>query len=78
MSATFSNIVPSGGSRKSRAQLPLLGIWWKGIERYFVHRAAIARLRELDDGALDDIGLERFQIEAAVRGLAISPKRPTT
>jgi uncharacterized protein YjiS (DUF1127 family) len=38
------------------------------IARYFVHRAAVARLRELDDRVLRDIGLERSQIKAAVHG----------
>jgi uncharacterized protein YjiS (DUF1127 family) len=38
------------------------------ITRYFVHRAAVARLRELDDRVLRDIGLERSQIKVAVHG----------
>lgn len=46
----------------------LFSAWWDGIVRYFVHRAAVARLRELDDRVLRDIGLERSQITAAVHG----------
>jgi uncharacterized protein YjiS (DUF1127 family) len=41
---------------------------WQGIVRYFILRAAIASLRELDDRALRDIGLVRSQIEGAVHG----------
>ena len=40
----------------------------KEIARYFVRRAAMAHLRELDDRALRDIGLTRSQIEPAVYG----------
>jgi uncharacterized protein YjiS (DUF1127 family) len=40
------------------------------LTRYLVCRAAIAHLRELDDWALQDIGLSRSQIEPAVRGFA--------
>jgi uncharacterized protein YjiS (DUF1127 family) len=36
--------------------------------RYFLCRAAVANLHELDDRALRDIGLSRSQIEAAVHG----------
>jgi len=53
---------PGGFSRLLRA-------WWGEIARYFVRRAAVASLHRLDDRALRDIGLERCQIEAAVRGL---------
>lgn len=47
------------------------------IARYFSHRSAIAQLRELDDGALGDIGLARSQIEAAVHGFVTRPDRAT-
>ncbi|HTY66035.1 MAG TPA: DUF1127 domain-containing protein [Alphaproteobacteria bacterium] len=46
---------------------------WDKIAHYFIHRAAIAHLRELDDHALCDIGLARPQIEAAVRGSMGAP-----
>jgi uncharacterized protein YjiS (DUF1127 family) len=51
------------------AAFRLLGDCRDGITRYFVRRAAIARLREFDDSELGDIGLTRGQIEWAVRGL---------
>ena len=47
----------------------LLSAFCNGMVDYFVRRAAIKTLCELDDRALRDIGLERSQIEAAVRGL---------
>jgi uncharacterized protein YjiS (DUF1127 family) len=45
-------------------------------DRDFVHRAAIASLRGLDDRALRNIGLERSQVEAAVYGfITLSDQR---
>jgi uncharacterized protein YjiS (DUF1127 family) len=44
------------------------------IARYFVRRAAVASLRELDDRALRDIGITRNQIEAAVHGFVTFPE----
>ena len=41
---------------------------------HFVLRAAIETLRELDDRALRDIGLDRTKIEAAVAGLVVHSK----
>jgi uncharacterized protein YjiS (DUF1127 family) len=41
------------------------------IRRFFVHRAAIAHVRGLDDWALYDIGLARSEIETAIRGVYI-------
>ncbi|MCV9961999.1 DUF1127 domain-containing protein [Pararhizobium sp. BT-229] len=38
------------------------------ITRFLVRRAAIAKLCELDDDALKDIGLARSEIEAAAYG----------
>jgi uncharacterized protein YjiS (DUF1127 family) len=46
-----------------------LSAYSDAIAGYFVRRAAVATLRELDDRALRDIGLARSQIEAAVHGL---------
>ena len=40
-----------------------------GVVTYFVRREAIKTLRELDDRALRDIGIERSRIETAVRGV---------
>ncbi|WOH54010.1 DUF1127 domain-containing protein [Bradyrhizobium sp. sBnM-33] len=47
----------------------LLGRWVNGVVTYFAHREAIKTLSELDDRALRDIGVERSQIEVAVRGM---------
>jgi uncharacterized protein YjiS (DUF1127 family) len=41
----------------------------EGIAGYLGRRTAMACLHDLDDCALRDIGLARFQIEAAVYGL---------
>jgi uncharacterized protein YjiS (DUF1127 family) len=45
----------------------------EAIAAYFARRAAIARLRKLDDRALRDIGIARCQIEAAVHGAIPRP-----
>jgi uncharacterized protein YjiS (DUF1127 family) len=59
---------PAAWSRGERF-VQLLGSWANGIVTYLVHREAIKTLRELDDRALSDIGIERSRIESAVRGL---------
>ena len=51
----------------------LLGAACEGIAGYLGRRTAIACLNDLDDRALRDIGLPRFQIEAAVYGLITPP-----
>ncbi|WP_438270233.1 DUF1127 domain-containing protein, partial [Rhizobium mongolense] len=45
------------------------------IARFLVRRAAIARLCELDDDALKDIGLARSEIEAAAYGRMTASSR---
>jgi uncharacterized protein YjiS (DUF1127 family) len=68
MSATLATIIRPE-VRKSPGTFPrLLRACWNGIVRYFVRRAAITSLSELDDRALRDIGLVRSQIEPAVDG----------
>jgi uncharacterized protein YjiS (DUF1127 family) len=69
MSATFSTIVRPAVTNRHGAFSLLLSAFCNGIAGYFVRRAAIKSLRELDDRALRDIGIERSQIEAAVSGL---------
>jgi len=68
MSATLATIVRPEVTKRPGVFLQLVGACWEGIARYFVRRAAIARLSELDDRALRDIGLVRSQIEPAVDG----------
>jgi uncharacterized protein YjiS (DUF1127 family) len=65
MSAIISTDIRPRAASLSR----LLGAYCDRIARHFSHRAAVARLREFDDGALRDIGLARSEIEAAVHGL---------
>lgn len=73
MSATLSTIVRAAGTTSPGTSLPITAHW--KIARYFVRRAAIARLRELDDDALKDIGLGRSEIEAAAYGLMTASNR---
>ena len=51
------------------------GACCEAIARYFARRSAIKHLSELNDRALRDIGIERSQIEAAVRDYIIDPDR---
>ena len=69
MSVTLSPLVQPAPTNSLGAPLRISNASTDGIARYFGRRAAIAELRELDDRALDDIGLTRFQIEAAVYGV---------
>jgi uncharacterized protein YjiS (DUF1127 family) len=75
MSATLSTIVRPAVTKRASAFSRLFSACWDGIARYFVCRAAIASLRELDDRALRDIGLARSQIEATVHGFMTGPDR---
>jgi uncharacterized protein YjiS (DUF1127 family) len=75
MSATVSTIVRPPITKRPGAFSRLLRACCGGIVGYFVGRTAIASLRELDDRALRDIGLERSQIEAAVYGFITLPHR---
>ena len=68
MSATVARIVPPDLTRSSGAFSRLIGAWRNAITRYLDRRAAIATLRDLDDHVLQDIGLDRSQIKAAVHG----------
>jgi len=73
MSASLPTVIQPAATKTLAAFAPLFSACWNRIARYVAHRAAIARLRELDDRALRDIGLARSQIEAAVHGFAIGP-----
>jgi uncharacterized protein YjiS (DUF1127 family) len=68
MTASLLAIGQLADTKQRNTLSRLLSAFCGGIARYFDHRAAIARLRELDDARLQDIGLQRSQIEAAVRG----------
>jgi len=53
----------------------LLGACCDAIVGYFLRRAEMKRLSQLDDRALRDIGLVRSQIEAATQGYMMDPSR---
>ena len=69
MPAIFSTIVLPAVTKGPGAFFRLLGAACEVTANYLGRRTAIACLHSLDDHALDDIGLARFQIEAAVYGL---------
>ena len=71
MSATFATVDRPAATTRPGAVCRLFGACRDRIARYVVRRAAVARLRELDDRILRDIGLTRSQIEAAVDGLIV-------
>jgi len=75
MSATLSTTVRPAATKRPGALSRLLGACHDGIVGYFVRRAAIKRLNELDDRALRDLGLVRSQIEAAALGFMSDPSR---
>ena len=69
MGATLSTIVLPAVTKGPGALSRLLSAACEGIAGYLCRRTAIACLHDLDDRALQDIGLARFQIEEAVDGL---------
>lgn len=69
MSAFLLTITRPVTAKRSEALLRLPGALYRAVTRYINHRAAIADLRESDEHALQDIGIVRSQIEAAVHGL---------
>ena len=69
MSATVSKIAQSGVTKTPVTLAQLLGNCCDAVVSHFIRPAAIATLRQLDERALQDIGLRRRQIEAAVHGL---------
>jgi uncharacterized protein YjiS (DUF1127 family) len=72
MSATFSTAVWPAVTWSARGVARIFNASLHQIARYFVRRAAIKTLSELDDRALRDIGLVRSHIEAAVHGFIIA------
>jgi uncharacterized protein YjiS (DUF1127 family) len=75
MSITLSTIVRPARSSGPATFRRVFNAGCEAIARYFVCRAAIKTLRELDDRALRDIGLTRSQIDVAVRGFVTVPSR---
>ena len=68
MPASLSIIARPLVTERAGAFFRRLSAHCDAIAGWFVRRAAIAELRELDDRALRDMGLGRSQIEAAVYG----------
>ncbi|SFB85730.1 protein of unknown function [Bosea sp. CRIB-10] len=75
MSAVLPIITRPVSAKRSETLLRLPGSLYRAVTRYFGYRAAIASLREFDEHALHDIGIDRSQIEAAVHGLVPRPGR---
>ena len=73
MSVTVSAIAQPAETRRSGVYLGTLSSGWERLVRYCVRRGTLATLRELDDRVLQDIGVERSQIEAAARDFTITP-----
>jgi uncharacterized protein YjiS (DUF1127 family) len=69
MPAILSTIVLPAVTKGPSAVFRLLSAACEGTAGYLGRRTAIACLHGLDDRALQDIGLARFQIEEAVYGL---------
>jgi uncharacterized protein YjiS (DUF1127 family) len=68
MSITFATVVRPDVKKRASAISKVFSACLDQVVCYFVCRAAVASLRELDDRALRDIGLVRSQIEPAVHG----------
>jgi uncharacterized protein YjiS (DUF1127 family) len=75
MSATLVTIARPAAAKRPATVSRICVACWDAVAGYFVRRTAIATLRELDDRALQDIGIARSQIEAAVQGLIALPEQ---
>lgn len=75
MSASSSTLVRLAGRKSPGVVSRFLAACRQGMTRAVARRRAIAHLRELDAEGLRDIGLHRYEIEAAVRGLEARPGR---
>ena len=69
MSATLVTVARPAAAKRPATVSRICIACWDAVAGYVVRRTAIATLRELDDRALQDIGIARSQIEAAVQGL---------
>lgn len=68
MTVISSSAIQPARSATSGRWVRWIGIGAHALAAYWARRAAIKALRELDDRALHDIGLQRSQIESAVGG----------
>jgi uncharacterized protein YjiS (DUF1127 family) len=76
MSAMLSTLFqPAVAVRPGRYVRRLFHAWARDIAHFFDRRAALKRLGELNDRELQDIGLTRGEIEAAVCGFMPRPDR---
>ena len=75
MSATIATTARPEVTKRPGAFTQLFSACWIGIARHFIRRAAVARLRKFDDHLLQDVGLDRSQIEAAVYGSVTRSER---
>jgi uncharacterized protein YjiS (DUF1127 family) len=75
MSATLVTIVRPAAAKRPATVRRICVACWDAVACYFVRRSAITTLRELDDRALQDIGIARSQIEAAVQGFISLPEQ---
>jgi len=75
MSATFSAVTRPAVAKRPATFSRISLACWNAVSGYVVRRSAITTLRELDDRALQDIGIARSQIEAAVHGLITLPSQ---
>ena len=73
--ATTSIVRVAGGRGVLIMLFRLLAGGARAVRRSFRQRTASACLHEMEDYRLRDIGLERAQIEAAVRGVPLDTGR---
>ena len=75
MSATLVTVARPAAVKRPATVSRICVACWDAVAGYLVRRSAIATLRELDDRALQDIGIARSQIEGAVQGLISLPEQ---
>ena len=75
MSVTHATAVRPEVAKRRASLAQVFSTCCYEIARYFARRAAIKHLHELNDRALRDIGIERAQIDSAVRDFIIDPER---
>ena len=73
--ATLVTIPRPAAAKRPASVFRICVACWDATAGYFVRRSAITTLRALDDRALQDIGLVRPQIEAAVHGFISLPDK---